>query len=777
MNNFMKNFLTGKSDLNVQPKKVNEEKTIDKVVSKDDQFDKKTREDLSKPKEKVEDNELINSTIKKANLKSTSTKKTDAKETKNKKIVEDDDDEEVKSSVTNITTNTNSSQLKSNNGILFIEIATTLSKVETFKGEESKEKKIEFLSELFLKILVESQTDLIHLYNFLLSKVGPEYRCPELGVGKESLLKCVAKATGKSDKHVKEQMKEIGDLSIIAAKGKQTMGTVDKFEGFKTKKETKPLTLSEVMTTIYKVAETKGKNSMEDKEANILKLLFASTSEEIKFIVRSLEKGLKIGANFKTIIAALSRAISKFYLNKHKKTLNSKTVDKTLQKCIFQLCDYDIIMKKLLQVINNTKISFDEMLNQCEIVPGIPIKPMLAKPTTGVNMVANRFEGVPFSCEYKYDGFRGQIHYIRDRTKVEAFKDDIIVELNLFKNSQIQIFSRNLENMTEVYPDIVEYFSTFLSESKNTDSCILDCEIVPFDGNTNKILPFHLLTTRSRKNVNKNNITVHVCCFLFDIIMLNNEILMNKTLEERREVLKANFIENEHVKITKYLNSEDPDEVIRFMDESIKAGCEGLIVKALNINSAYQPGERNFNWLKLKKDYLTDSTIGDSLDLIPIGANYGKGKRTGTFGSFLLACYNDDTESYETVSMTGAGLKDEDLKTFHAELSNFIIEKPLSNYKLGEFKEVSVWFEPKLVWEIKTADLSGSPIYTAASDLLNNGKGISLRFPRFIRTRSDKNPDQATTSEEIFKMFNEQAMNEKNIKKYTINEDLSDSEE
>ena len=167
------------------------------------------------------------------------------------------------------------------------------------------------------------------------------------------------------------------------------------------------------------------------------------------------------------------------------------------------------------------------------------------------------------------------------------------------------------------------------------------------------------------------------------------------------------------------------------------------------------------------------------MDLVPIGADYGKGyvklifnslnnrKRKGYFGSFLLACYDEDTEKFQTVTMTATGLKEEDLEKFYKELSQYIIESPRSDYDVGNISP-DVWFDAKMVWEIKTADLSGSPVYTAARSLTSDSRGISLRFPRFIRIRPDKKPEESTSSEEILKMFKDQ---EKNTKKANFGED------
>ena len=289
--------------------------------------------------------------------------------------------------------------------------------------------------------------------------------------------------------------------------------------------------------------------------------------------------------------------------------------------------------------------------------------------------------------------------------------------------------------------------------------------MVAYDKKNDKILPFQQLTTRSRKNVDLATITIHVCMFCFDILLLNDEILINKTLRERRKYLYSTFTESQ---FAKHLDSGDAQEMENFMTESVSSGCEGLIVKAIDKNSEYMPGQRNFNWLKLKKDYL-DTSLGDSIDLVIIGAQYGKGKRKGLYGSFLLACYNDDNETYETVTMTGGGLKDAELDELYNKLKEIILPQTPSNYKLGK-AEPEVVFEAKIVVEVKTADLSISPIYTAGYDLTPDHRGVSLRFPRFQRIRDDKKPYEACTSEEIVKLYNNQASINKNNKSFVSND-------
>lgn len=182
------------------------------------------------------------------------------------------------------------------------------------------------------------------------------------------------------------------------------------------------------------------------------------------------------------------------------------------------------------------------------------------------------------------------------------------------------------------------------------------------------------------------------------------------------------------------------EDLEKFLDQSIKDCCEGLMVKTLTVNSTYEPSRRSFNWLKLKKDYL-DTGLGDSVDLCVVGADYGCGKRTGWFSSFLLACWNEDLECFQTVCKCGTGFSDELFISLKEQLEPLIINKPSNNLKLKEkFTQVKcdVYFEPKFVWEIKAADLSLSPMHTTRSGNIDSDKGIALRFPRFQRLREDK---------------------------------------
>lgn len=238
------------------------------------------------------------------------------------------------------------------------------------------------------------------------------------------------------------------------------------------------------------------------------------------------------------------------------------------------------------------------------------------------------------------------------------------------------------------------------------------------------------------------------------------QAIVQESFRERRELLHHAFeqVESEFA-FAQYGDTNDLEEIQILLDESVKASCEGLMVKMLDTNeSGYEPSKRSRNWLKVKKDYL--SGIGDSLDLVVLGAYFGRGKRTSVYGAFLLGCYNPTKELFESVCNIGTGFSEAILESLHSQLAPHVIDKPKPFYAHSSVPkdQPDVWFEPRFVWEVKTADLTLSPRYKAGSDALADagGKGISLRFPRFVKEREDKKPEQATGSRMVVEMYQKQ---------------------
>ncbi|KAL0483085.1 DNA ligase 1 [Acrasis kona] len=598
----------------------------------------------------------------------------------------------------------------------YLALSNTLDSVSETK---SRIRITEIFCNFLRTVLAITPEDILPALYLSINSIAPAHEGIELGIGEGSLVKVLAEASAKTVKHVREMLKKKGDLGTIAKSLKNKQSTMFK---------PKILTVRNVFHEFREIATSSGKNSMAKKLGKIKTLLVSSRETEPQYIIRSLEGKLRIGLGEETVMASLSHAVT-LHKDPNASTQKLKEAEEQLKVCFSECPVYDQLVQTAL------KYPISEWTNHVHLKAGIPVKPMLAKAAKGVTELFDRFGEGQFSCEYKYDGERAQIH--------------------LFNNT-VKIYSRNMEDHTNKYPDLIEVVKkAALSTTKNA---IIDCEVVAYDRETCTIRPFQILSTRARKNVEGTaSIKVAVCLYAFDCLFFNDvSLLGNDLLTRRQELNKAFQVLQHEFYFATYLDSSSSDEIEKFLNESIKGNCEGLMVKkTVGPGSRYEPARRTVNWLKLKKDYLLG--VGDSFDLVPIGAYYGKGKRAGLFGGFLLACYDPDNEAYQTTCKIGSGFSDEMLAKLSGELRGNLIEGPKSYYEYGDSVKADVWFEATQVWEIKAADLTISPAHRAAQNILEQGgKGIGLRFPRFVRVREDKQPDLATSAQQVLDMFENQ---------------------
>ncbi|KAK0709094.1 ATP-dependent DNA ligase [Lasiosphaeria miniovina] len=615
---------------------------------------------------------------------------------------------------------------------------------------------------LFLRqVLRLTPGDLLSTVLLMINKLAPDYAGIELGIGESLIMKAIGETTGRSLAVIKQDQKEIGDLGLVAVKSRSTQPTMFK---------PKALTIQGVHKGLMNIATVTGNGAQGRKVDGIKKLLSAADANssgkvditkdkggpsEAKYLVRFLEGKLRLGLAERTVLVSLAHAIVAHEAAEKDQVPSTADIEKAeaiLKTVYSELPSYDFIIPAMVEhgIMN--------LREHCKLRPGVPLKPMLAKPTKAITEVLDRFEGQTFTCEYKYDGERAQIHYVA-KDADEELSQSLPSASTEVGRGVASIFSRNSEDLSRKYPDVLAKLATWVKE--DTRSFVLDCESVAWDVVEKKVLPFQQLMTRKKKDVKIEDVLIKVCVFAFDLLYLNGESIVEKSLRERRELLRQSFqqVEGEFSYATS-MDGQELDEIQTFLDESVKASCEGLMVKMLDgTESGYEPSKRSRNWLKIKKDYL--SGIGDSLDLVVLGAYYGKGKRTSVYGAFLLACYSPSTDTYETVCNIGTGFSEAVLEELHKALSETVIDrpKPFYSHSSGGQHQPDVWFEPRFVWEVKTADLTLSPRYKAG---IKEGvdpaseKGISLRFPRFIKVRDDKKPDEATTSRQVAEMYRKQ---------------------
>lgn len=332
------------------------------------------------------------------------------------------------------------------------------------------------------------------------------------------------------------------------------------------------------------------------------------------------------------------------------------------------------------------------------------------------------------ALEYKLDGERVQIHK---------------------NNTEVQLFSRSLEKITNHYPDIVEAVRKF-----SIHSCILEAEIVPLDLVTKKIQPFQELMHRKRKyNISDVILKYPIKVFLFDILYLEGNNLTQYEYRQRRAILQSIVKTNRNntIELVKQNISSNLNQIEIFFRKAKYEGCEGLMLKQLD--SKYRAGAREFLWMKLKKEYGT--TLVDSFDLTVIGALLGKGKRTGYYGALLLAAYDKKSDTFQSICKVGTGFSDHDLELIYNELKNYVVDKKY--YNVNTNLKMDIWFTPKLVIEIIASEITLSPLHTAAYGLIKENFGVALRFPKYSgKIRLDKKPEDSTNTSELVQLFNKQ---------------------
>ncbi|XP_014294490.1 DNA ligase 1 [Halyomorpha halys] len=627
-------------------------------------------------------------------------------------------------------------------------LARTFEKIEEISA---RLKIVEILSNYFRSVIVLSPNDLLPSVYLCLNRIAPAFEGIELGVAETNLMKAIAQATGRSMAQIKSDAASLGDLGLVAEQSKSSQRTMF---------TPPPLTVQSVFNKLKDIALMTGHASQGKKVDKIHSMLVACKGSEVRYLIRSLAGKLRIGLAEQSVLQALAQA---YLMTPPSEEFPPEVINATkklsTEKFKAKLEEYSLILKTTYCECPNYNLIIPVLLKEgllalpdhCKLTPGVPLKPMLAHPTKGVQEVLKRFEDLKFTCEWKYDGERAQIH--------------------LSEDGKISIYSRNQENNTSKYPDIISRLKSTLKDS--VKSCILDTEAVAWDLETHKIRPFQVLTTRKRKDANESEIKVQVCVFMFDLLYLNGESLVKEPLMKRRELLRENFLEVEgQWSFATSLDTSAMEEVQEFLEESVKGNCEGLMVKTLEEDATYEIAKRSRNWLKLKKDYIDG--VGDSIDVVVIGGYLGRGKRTGHYGGFLLACYDPENEEYQTLCKIGTGFSDEDLQNHSEFLKNHVIESAKSYYRYESSLEPDHWFDPVQVWEIKCADLSLSPVHRAAIGIVDPEKGISLRFPRFLRVREDKSVEQATSARQIADMYHSQDIikNQQNESKKISEEDF-----
>jgi len=577
----------------------------------------------------------------------------------------------------------------------------------------SRLKMTEILAELFKKLNSCEAQKTAYLIQ---GRVVPLYEKTEFGMAEKMIIKAICLALNLEKNYFEKTFKNTGDLGE----------TVEKFKKEIHSFEEKELTILQVYEKLYQIATASGEGSQEVK-LNILSTLIRQLDPlSAKYIVRIPAGVLRLGFSDMTVLDAFSWMIGK-----------DKSLRKTIEKAYHVRPDLGYIAKVIKEEgVNGIK----------KIKPNVftPILMMRAERLpTGKEIIEKIGK---CAIENKYDGFRLQCHYKK------------------LKEEEVSLYSRNLEDVTFMYPDIV----AGIKKEIKAKEVILEGEAIGFNPASKEFLPFQETVQRKRKyEVEKMVKEIPLKIFIFELLYLDGESYLNKPFLQRREKLttiikSTGDVFKDTVMIASQTITENEREIELLFEKAISQGLEGIVAKKLD--GIYQPGARGWNWIKFKRSY--SSKIEDTIDCLVMGYDLGKGKRAGFgIGAFLVGIYDEKNDQYLTVAKIGTGLSDQEWKELRIKSTRFKIKKRPNNYLVDKMMVCDIWLLPSIVVEIKADEITRSPVHTAGRKmkLSKTGQaeevdipGFALRFPRLERFREDKRPEEITTLKEVEDLYQKQ---------------------
>ena len=520
----------------------------------------------------------------------------------------------------------------------------------------------------------------------------------DLGLAEKLAVRAVATATGAGPEQVAARVRETGDLGLAAEQMLTVTGAG----------RPASLQVTVVAGTLHRIAESDGPGSQGRKLDLLAGLLGQAIPLEARYLLRLVTGGLRLGIGTPTILDALAQVHA-----------GGRAARPVLERAYNICCD-------LGQVAAALAVGGVAAVEQIQVRPGNPVRAMLAQRLSDAAEILAKLGG-QCAAEYKYDGVRVQAHRTAD--------------------GRIELFTRRLERVAVQFPDVVEV----LAEGLGPAEAIVEGEVVAFDASAGELRPFQEVMFRRRKHGIADAVRdVPVGLFCFELLYADGQDLTRLSYPQRRARLAEAITVSSQLRLTTAVEVAAPAALEAAFEQAVTDGCEGLVCKSVSPAAGYQAGARGWLWIKLKRDYRTE--LSDTADLVVVGAFAGRGRRRGVYGALLLAAYDPDADVFRTVTKCGTGFSDAELAALPARLAPLArTQRPA---RVDARQQPDVWFEPGLVLEILSAELTLSPNYTAAWGQVKEQAGLAMRFPRFTgRWRDDKAPQDATTTGELISLY------------------------
>jgi DNA ligase-1 len=555
------------------------------------------------------------------------------------------------------------------------------------------------LTERLAALLAQSPPELLPTVCYLCQGlIAPEFAGVDLGLAEKLAVRAVGAAAGTPAVTVAALVREVGDLGQAA----EQLLTVSAAA------RPASLDVTTVIDTLREIAAAEGAGSQGRKLELLAGLLGQATPLEARYLLRLVTGNLRLGIGTPTILDALAQVYA-----------GGRGDRPVLERAYNICCD----LGRVAGVLVSGGLP---AVSSLQVTPGSPVRAMLAQRLSdGAEILAKL--GGQCAAEYKYDGVRVQAHRTAD--------------------GAIELFTRRLERISAQFPDVVELLASGLGPRE----AILEGEVVAYDAAAGELRPFGEVMLRRRKHgIGQAVLDVPVGLFCFELLYADGRDLTQLPYPQRRAALTAAITPAARLRLTTAVSVDTPASLEAAFQQAVTDGCEGLVCKSTGPDSVYQAGTRGWRWIKLKRDYRTE--LSDTVDLVVVGAFAGRGRRTGVYGAVLLAAYDAAADVFRAVTKCGAGFTDADLAALPERLAP--LARPSRPAQVDARQEPDVWFEPGLVLEILSAELTLSPNYTAGWGQIDDDAGLAMRFPRFTgRWRDDKGPEDATTTAELVGLF------------------------
>ncbi len=553
------------------------------------------------------------------------------------------------------------------------------------------------LAELFKEASAQDIAPIIYLTQ---ERLGPAFEPIDFGIGEALAAEALALATGKDKSEIKKLYKQRGDYGIIAEELLPAEG--------------KRLTVDTVFQRLKEIATTSGEGTVVKKTTLLSDLLKKLSGREARYVLRIPLGRLRLGIGDPTVMEGLSW---------------SKTGDKSLRPPIERAYN---VCSDLGYVATLFKEGGVEALKDVHVTVGKPVRPALAERAKSAEEIVTRLGKC--AVEDKYDGFRCQVHKEGDN---------------------VRIFSRNLEETTGMFPDIARA----VCDKVRAKTAILEGEALSYDTETGEFHPFQETMQRKRKyDIEEMTLKYPLKLMAFDLLYLDGKDMTGEPYTKRHDTLAKITGEGGAIQVAAHLITQDAKDIEKYFMAAITGGLEGIVAKRLE--SHYQAGARNYNWIKLKRSY--QGHLSDTIDVVIVGYLRGRGARARFgIGALLAAVYDKKNDRFVTIGKIGTGLSDEQWPQVRELFDKVAVDhKPA---RVDALMIPDVWVEPKYVIEVQADEITRSPIHTAGK--VGDEPGYALRFPRVVKgftgfTRTDKKPEDATTVQEILDMYKRQQRTE-----------------